>query len=314
MKLIFRIFEMAVREGHVGAFMGAYNSLYGVPACANSFLLTDLLRKQWGFDGYVVSDCGAINDIHAGHYFVATPEEAAVAAVKAGCDICCGGDYNALLKAVQKGLVTEKEINSAVAYALQTRFRLGLFDPPDKVSFSKIGISENDTLEHQELALKAARESIVLLKNDGLLPLDRKKIKRVVVIGENADSVPLLLGNYNGTPSHPVTILDGIKEVAGTNVEVTYEPGCPLVLTKKDTEPSQVEMKNKALAVAKSSDVIIYVGGINSRLEGEEGDAIAVEGFFSGDRTRIELPVVQENFIKTLQTTGKTSCVCRLQR
>src|SRR5258708_27885344 len=182
---------MAVREGHVGGVMGAYNSVFGEPACANLQLLTDILRKQWGFNGYIVSDCGAIEDIFAHHHFANSPEEAAAAAVKAGCDICCGSDYNALLKALQKGLITEKEIDGALIYALTTRFRLGLFDPLDKVPFASIPISANDTPEHEALALKAARESIVLLKNDGLLPLDRSRIKRIAVIGANANSVPL---------------------------------------------------------------------------------------------------------------------------
>ena len=299
-------FEMAVREGHVGGFMGAYNSLYGKPACANPMLLTDILRKQWGFDGYIVSDCGAINDIHAHHHFVATPEEAAAAAVKAGCDICCGSDYNALLKAVQRGLITETEIDGALAYALKTRFRLGLFDPPDKVPFSKISISENDTPEHRELAHKAALESIVLLKNDGALPLNRAKIKRVAVIGANANSVPLLLGNYNGEPSHPVTILAGIRSVVGPNVQVTYEPGCPLAVRKDGRNQPSQQTLDAALASAKAADVVIYVGGISPELEGEEfGGVSRYDGFDGGDRTRIELPPVQENFLKELHAIGK---------
>ena len=205
-------FEAAVREGHVGAVMGAYNSVYGEPACANPLLLTDLLREQWGFDGHVVSDCGAIYDIWANHQFTATPEEAAAAAVKAGDDLCCGADYNPLVRAVKGGLISEKEIDTAVGRVLEARFRLGLFDPPDKVPYAQISIAQNDTPAHEALALKVARESIVLLKNDGLLPLDRTKIKRIAVIGANANSVPMLLGNYNGTPSRPVTILDGIKD------------------------------------------------------------------------------------------------------
>ncbi|HEX4265129.1 MAG TPA: glycoside hydrolase family 3 C-terminal domain-containing protein [Verrucomicrobiae bacterium] len=299
-------FEMAVREGQVGGFMGAYNSLYGKPACANPMLLTDILRKQWGFDGYIVSDCGAINDIHANHHFVATPEEAAAAAVKAGCDICCGSDYNALLKAVQRGLITETEIDGALAYALKTRFRLGLFDPPDKVPFSKISIAENDTPEHQQMALKAALESIVLLKNNGLLPLNRAKIKRIAVIGANADSVPLLLGNYNGDPSHPVTILAGIKSVAGAKVEVTYDQGCPLAVRKDGKNNPSQQMLDTALASAKAADVVIYVGGISPELEGEEfGGVSRYDGFDGGDRTRIELPPVQQSFIEALNATGK---------
>ncbi len=207
-------FEMAVREGHVGGFMGAYNAVYGLPACASPLLLTDILRHQWGFNGYIVSDCGAINDIHANHHFVDSPEAAAAAAVKAGCDICCGSDFNALLMAVQKGLITEKDIDGALTYALTTRFRLGLFDPAAKVPFAGITIAANDTPDHEALALQAARESVVLLKNSGLLPLDRSRIKRIAVIGANAISVPMLLGNYNGIPARPVTILDGIKRVA----------------------------------------------------------------------------------------------------
>ncbi len=223
-------FEAAVREGHVGAVMGAYNSVYGEPACANTLLLGDLLRKQWGFTGHVVSDCGAIYDIFGNHKFAPTPEEASADAVKAGDDLCCGTDYNSLTRAVKRGLISEKEIDTALGRVLAARFRLGLFDPAEKVPYARIPFSENDSPEHEALALLVARESIVLLKNDGVLPLDRAKVKRIAVIGPNADSVPVLLGNYNGTPSQPVTILAGIKAAAGTNCEVLYEPGCPLAL------------------------------------------------------------------------------------
>jgi beta-glucosidase len=299
-------FEMAVREGHVGGVMGAYNAVFGQPACANSQLLTDILRRQWGFNGYIVSDCGAIEDIFAHHHYANTPEAAAAAAVKAGCDICCGGDYNALLKALQKGLITEEEIDGALTYALTARFRLGLFDPADKVPFARIPISANDTPEHEALALQAARESIVLLKNDGLLPLDRNRVKRIAVIGVNADSVPLLLGNYNGEPSRPVTILDGIKRVAGRNIEVAYSPGCPLALRKDKSDDQAKKTIADAVAAAKSADVVIYVGGISPDFEGEEFGGISrYDGFSGGDRTRIELPPVQENLLKALHGTGK---------
>ncbi len=297
-------FEMAVREGHVGGFMGAYNSVYGKPACANPLLLTDILRKQWGFNGYVVSDCGAINDINAHHGFVKTREEAAAAAIKAGCDICCGGEFDALSQAVQQGLISEREIDGALKYALKTRFVLGLFDPPDKVPFSRLSISDNDTPEHEALSLKAARESIVLLKNNGLLPLDRAKVKRIAVIGANADSVPLLLGNYNGEPARPVTILNGIKKAAGTNIDILFDRGCPLVTEKKDSHSDETNLFANAVTAAKWADVVVYVGGINSDLEGEESP-LALEGFSGGDRTRIELPGIQERLIQTLQAVGK---------
>jgi beta-glucosidase len=297
-------FEAAVREGHVGAVMGAYNSVYGEPACANPLLLTELLRNHWGFAGHVVSDCGAIYDIFANHKFAASSEEAAADAVKAGDDLCCGTDYNSLTRAVKKGLVTQQEIDTAVSRLFKARFQLGMFDPPEKVPFAQIPFSENNTPEHEALALKVARESIVLLKNNGLLPLDRAKIKRIVVIGTNAVSVPILLGNYNGTPSHPVTILDGIKGIAGTNIEVIYEPGCPLALHKNSTGEVNAENWTKAIDAAWTADVIIYVGGISPKLEGEEMK-VDYDGFSGGDRTRIELPPVQEKLLKALHATGR---------
>jgi beta-glucosidase len=297
-------FEAAVREGHVGAVMGAYNSVYGQPACASPLLLTDLLRKQWGFDGHVVSDCGAIYDICANHKFAATPAEAAAAAVKAGDDLCCGKDYNSLVRAVKDGLISETEINTAVGRVLAARFRLGLFDPPENVPYAQIPLTQNDTPAHEALALKLARESIVLLKNDDLLPLDRAKIKRIAVIGANADSLPVLLGNYNGTPARPVTILNGIKNAAGTNVDVVYEPACPLALGRDGTGRPDAQTWTRAISSAWMSDVIIYVGGISPQLEGEEMK-VDYEGFSGGDRTEIELPAVQSELLKALQATGK---------
>jgi beta-glucosidase len=298
-------FEMVVREGHVGGVMGAYNAFYGVPDCANSFLLTHLLRKQWGFDGYVVSDCGAIGDIWTQHHYVNTPEEAAAAAVKAGCDLCCGGDYSALVRAVQQGLVTEKEIDQALYYTLWTRFKLGLFDPPEDCPYSKIGIDQNDTPQHRALALKIAEESIVLLKNDGTLPLDHSKTKRIAVIGPNGNSTSMLHGNYNGSARHPISILNGIKQLAGPNIEVTFAQGCPITTETNrgiaawsrqdnDTTRSLPELNAEALSNAANADLIIYVGGITPAQEGE--------GF---DRDSIELPEVQEKLVEALHATGK---------
>jgi beta-glucosidase len=299
-------FEMAVRQAHVGGVMGAYSALDGVPCCANYFMLTDLLRKQWGFDGYVVSDCDAVHDIYSGHHFADSLPAAAAAAVKAGCDICCGGSYNALLKAVQEKLITEPEIDNALYYALKTRFRLGLFDPPQDVPWSNIGIDQNDASEHEALALKVAEESVVLLKNNGLLPLDRDNIKRIAVVGENADSVPVLVGNYNGTPARPVTILDGIKAAAGPSIQVTWSAGCPLALDKDGSNAPTADMTAQAIADAKAADVVIYAGGINAQLEGEESrKANGYVGFYGGDRTQIELPSVQTDLLKALHATGK---------
>ena len=301
-------FEMAVREGHVGGVMGAYNSVYGVPCCASSFLLTDVLRKQWGFDGYIVSDCDAIHNIwgRQEHHYVSTPEEAAAAAMKAGCNLCCGGDYNPLVRAVQKGLITEMEIDQALYYTLWTRFRLGLFDPPEKCPYSKIGIDQNDTPEHESLALKVAEEAIVLLKNDGVLPLNRSKIKRIAVIGPNADAAPMLEGSYNGRAVRPVTILSGIKKLAGPGIEVTFAAGCPWALRKDGSNKPGQEAIADAVTKAKTADVVIFVGGITARLEGEEmGLRADFDGFFGGDRTKIELPSVQTDLIKAVAATHK---------
>ena len=299
-------FEMAVREGHVGGVMGAYSALDGVPDCANSFLLTDLLRNQWGFDGYIVSDCDAIHDVYAGHHYTDTLPAAAAAAVKAGCDICCGGSYNTLLTAVEKNLITGPEIDNALYYALKARFSLGLFDPPQDVPWSNVGMNQNDTPANEALALKVAEESIVLLKNNGVLPLDRTKIKSIAVIGENANSIPLLVGNYNGTPARPVTILDGIKAIAGPGIQVTFAPGCPLALKNDNSNEPTPDMTAQAIATAKAADVVIYVGGISAQFEGEEMKrANGFIGFEGGDRTKIELPAVQTDLLRKLYDTGK---------
>jgi beta-glucosidase len=296
-------FERVVREGHVAGVMGAYNSVLGVPSCASTLLLDDLLRKKWGFDGYVVSDCDAIGDIWRNHHYVKTPEAAAADAVKAGCNLCCGGDYNALVRAVQQGLVTEKDVDEALSYTLWTRFKLGLFDPAEKVPYSKYTIKDNDTPEHRQIALELARQSLVLLKNDGILPLDRKKIKRIAVIGPNGDSRSMLHGNYHGSASHPVSILNGIRQLADTNIEATFALGSPITTDKgvapwsgqdNTTTRPLAELRDEALGKAANADVIIYVGGITPAQEGE--------GF---DRNSIELPPVQEDLVRALQATGK---------
>jgi len=288
--------------------MGAYNCLNGEPCCSNPALLTTLLRNTWGFDGHVVSDCGAINDIYEGHEVAGSLPEAAARALKAGCHLCCGTNYNFLIYDMRMGMVSTEDIDKALRHALTARFRLGIFDPPAMVPYAHIPITENDTPEHEQLALQTARESIVLLKNDGLLPLQRSKIKRLAVIGENADTVSVLLGNYNGTPARPVTILDGIKAVAGTNIDVVYERGCPLArhLGTLSAEDASVlsNWRSKALAIAKTADAVVYVGGLNPFLEGEEME-VPFDGFYWGDRTRIELPAPQKELLQALHATGK---------
>lgn len=306
-------FQAAVQQGHVGSIMGSYNALNGTPNCANPFLLTDILRDRWGFDGFVVSDGGAIQNIWRYHKYVPTAEEAAAVAVKAGCNLFSGAivnggyerrDFVVLGQMLKQNLLTEHEIDGALTRTLAARFKLGLFDPPADVPWSNVGIDQNDTPEHRALALKVAEESIVLLKNDGLLPLRRASIKHIAVIGPNADAAAMLYGNYNGTSSRPVTILEGIKAVAGPDIEVTYVRGCPLAITNDNSNEPTPEMTAEAVAAAKSADLVIYVGGLNSSLEGEE-HTVNYQGFLGGDRTRIELPEVQEDLLKALYATGK---------
>ncbi|MGD8869488.1 MAG: glycoside hydrolase family 3 C-terminal domain-containing protein, partial [Gemmatimonadales bacterium] len=218
-------FRAAVVEGGVGSVMCAYNRTLGEPCCASDLLLRRILRSEWGFDGYVVSDCWAIQDIYATHKMVETAAEAAALGVAAGTDLNCGVTYDSLVMAVSEGLISEEQIDVSLARLLRARFQLGMFDPPELVPFAQIPITINDSEAHRYLALQAARESIVLLKNDGdLLPLP-KDLGTLAVIGPNADDVETLLGNYNGTPSQPVTPLDGIRRAVSPATEVIYARG-----------------------------------------------------------------------------------------
>lgn len=222
-------FEACVREGKAASVMGAYSRLNGEPCCASPTLLEQILRKEWGFDGYVVSDCEAIRDIYAHHQVVSTAAEAAALAVKRGCELNCGSTYPALLEAVEQGLVSEETIDGAVARLFAARFRLGMFDPPEQVPFAQIPYEIVDSPQHRALALRAARESMVLLKNEGnLLPLP-KDLGSIAVVGPNADHLSVLLGNYNGTPAKAVTPLGGIRKKLSPSTKLYYAQGCGLV-------------------------------------------------------------------------------------
>jgi len=419
--------------------MSAYNRLHGVPISASKYFLTDLLRNKWGFNGFVVSDCGAVDDIYYGHKYTSSLEEAAALAVKAGCELNCGNSYKQLTEAMNKGFITEKDIDVAVERLMEARIRLGMFDPENAVPFNNIPLSVNDSPQHRQLSIIAAQESMVLLKNENnILPLN-KNIKTIAVIGPNADSPEVMYGNYNGTPSRYTTPLQGIKNKVSTNTKVLYALGTDCVggqaipevipfnclfsddihglkgeyfsnlnlegvpaLTRIDstidfnwdgkvpvkdfsvvdysarwsgyliapetgkyklsvtgddgfrlflddslvisnwlehapvTESYYVDLKKggkhkvrleyfqkdggasirfawyidkknlvqEAVEIANKSDVIIYVGGISPLLEGEEM-SVPFEGFSGGDRTSIDLPVVQRKLLKELKATGK---------
>jgi beta-glucosidase len=435
-------FESCIKEAGAFSIMCAYNRFMGEACCGSGKLLKKILRDDWVFKGYVVSDCGAIEDIYLHHKITDSEAEAAALSIKSGTDLCCGKIYaTALIEAVNKGLLTEKEIDVSVKRLFTARFRLGMFDPPEMVKYSNIPIGENDSEEHRLLSLKSARESIVLLKNENnTLPL-KKDVKKIAVIGPTADSYFMLLGNYYGTPSRYTTPLQGIKNGAGKNTEIVYEQGCNLVeeggirnyvasdflSTGKEKGLTVEYFKNKelsgepfykrtdvfinpnwvygsrqpafpgsaefsslrwtgtitpavsgeynfevksdggyrlyinnkllindwgedslsvinksipleggkpydfklefclktgrpqlfiqwelmnrdnfknAIETAKTSDVIVFVGGITAQLEGEEM-RVDYEGFKGGDRTSLNLPAVQERLLKELQKTGK---------
>jgi len=297
-------FKECVKEGGAVSVMGAYNRTNGEPCCASPTLLQKILRDEWGFDGYVVSDCGAIHDIHAHHKVTNTPEESAALAVNAGCDLCCGREFESLVNAVKQGLISEEVIDKAVKRLFKARFQLGMFDPPERVPYAQIPYEVNDCEEHRRLALEMARESMVLLKNEGgLLPL-KKDLKAIAVIGPNADSKKVLLGNYNGTPSKYVTALEGIRAKVSPQTRVYYAEGCELISTQSSfwgQEPTSGFAE--ALAAAQMADVVIMCLGLSPELEGEEGDA--ARSTAGGDKTSLALPDIQEELLKAVCATGK---------
>jgi beta-glucosidase len=297
-------FEMGIKEGKAYSVMCAYNRYKGEACCGSDLLLKDILRDEWGFQGYIVSDCGAIDDIYRFHKIVATPAEASATGVLAGTDLECGSTYKNLKEALEKGLVTEEEINVSVKRLFTARFRLGMFDPPEMVKYAQIPYSVNDCEQNKALARETARESIVLLKNEGnLLPL-KKNTGIVAVIGPNSDQSYVLLGNYNGTPSDPYTPLRGIKEKLSGFSEVLYAQGCNWVEGLPGQKRTDQELKDEALDIAKKANIIIMCMGITPRLEGEEMK-VNVDGFKGGDRTRIDLPDIQQELIKEIRTLGK---------
>ncbi len=299
-------FRAAVTEAKVQSVMCAYNALDGAPACANDMLLRQHLRRDWGFNGYVVSDCGAAADIYLppgeGHHYAPTPEVAVADALKAGMDLICG-DYrnswntekDAIVAAVRHGLLPESVLDRSLRRLFEARLRLGMFDPPAANPYSRISASDNDTPAHRDVARRMAEESLVLLKNaDHLLPL-RRTPRSIVVVGPNADSVDALVGNYNGTPSHPVTVLAGIRARFPQST-VTYVKGSGLI----DAGPAGED----PVAAARRADLVVIVDGLSPRIEGEEMKLNA-PGFSGGDRTSLDLPAPQKTVLEQIAALGK---------
>jgi beta-glucosidase len=285
-------FKACVQEAQAASVMSAYNAVNGEPCSASVELLQKILREEWGFDGFVVSDCGAVQDIQKHHKKTKSYRAAAAMAVDAGCDLNSGQTFKYLKNAVSKGLVTEETLDKSVQRLFEARIRLGMFDPPKKVPYSAIGPEVIDCPEHRSLALEAARRSMVLLKNDGLLPLNRQ-LKKLAVIGPNADSLAVLLGNYNGTPSAYTTPLEGIRDhFAG---ETVYARGCDLT---RDNRKRFAEAEQ----IAEDADAIVLCLGLSPEIEGEEGDAFNSDA--RGDKLNLKLPGVQEELLELLADTG----------
>jgi beta-glucosidase len=291
-------FEACVRQGHAGSIMPAYNRVNGEACAASSGLLQKTLREAWGFDGYVVSDCGAIDDIRQGHGLVDSALRAAALALNAGTDLSCGGEYKALVRAKEQGLVTEAAIDRAVTRLFTARFRLGMFDPRAAVRWAGTPMSVVDSPAHRQLARAAAQESIVLLQNrGGVLPLGGG-IRRLAVVGPTAADGDVLLGNYHGEPSRAVTLLDGIRERAqARGVKVAYARGAPLA--GRGGGSAQL---GEALAAVRRSDAVVAVLGLSARYEGEEGENAENP---AGDRTLLGLPGGQQRLLEAVVATGK---------
>ena len=299
-------FKDLIVDAKVYSVMGAYNRVDGESASASWMLLSDILRKQWGFEGYVVSDCGAINDIFDSHKIVNTQEEAAALGIRRGCDLNCGSVYQrALKKAVSQGLIGIKEIDLSVYRLMLARMKLGMFDPTELVPYAQIPFELNNSRAHDDMALKMAHKSMTLLKNNGILPLNKNLIKKIAVIGPNADNINALRGNYYGSASNPVTIINGIKAKAGTEIEVVYHKGVSLV-TSQNKE--SLVLSKEILKDIETADVALFVGGLDATWEGEESNEMRAhngeDGFLGGDRTKIELPEVQLNALKAMTKTG----------
>ena len=296
-------FRATVVEGGAFSVMGAYNRINGSPCCASPLLLEQILRGEWGFTGYTVSDCGAITDLHEHHKITKTPEESAALAISSGLDLCCGQDYTHLHSAIKAGLVSELIIDRALLRLLVARFKLGMFDPPAHVPFAKIPFDVVDSPGHRALALESARRSVVLLKNKNrLLPLS-KKLRSVAIIGPNADAREILLANYHGTPSRIITPLDGIREKLGSAASVHCAQGCTHLPTEGAWLGTSKRGFVEAIMAAERSDVSILCLGLSPTIEGEEGDAMNSDA--GGDRTSIELPRIQQELLEAIVAVGK---------
>jgi beta-glucosidase len=297
-------FKEAVKEAKVEAVMGAYNRTNGEPCCGSKTLLNDILREDWGFQGHVTSDCWAIKDFHENHMVTSNALESIALALNNGCDLNCGNMYLNALLAHKEGLITEETIDKSVIRLMTTRMKLGLFDDESKVPYANIPYEKNDCKEHRVFARKVAEKTLVLLKNENnFLPLDKNKIKSIAVIGPNADSRDALIGNYFGTASKYVTVLQGIQEAVNPDTRVYYSQGSHLYRDKVGGLSLPKDRFAEAVSIAERADVVVMCMGLDASIEGEEGDVS--NEYASGDKKHLNLPGVQQELVEAIYKTGK---------
>lgn len=300
-------FEACVKEGQVEAVMGAYNRTNGEPCCAHSYLMDEVLRKQWGFEGHYVSDCWAIRDFHEQHKVTSRPEESVKLALERGCDVNCGCTYQKILNAYEEGLISKELLQKSAIRLFTTRFLLGMFD---ETEYDSIPYEVVECKEHIDLSVEAAHKSVVLLKNDGILPLNKEKLKTIGVIGPNANSRAALIGNYHGTASRYVTVLEGIQDYVGDDVRVLYSEGCHLFLDQVEKLAKADDRISEAMTVAEHSDLVILCLGLDESLEGEEGDT--GNAYASGDKQDLHLPASQQRLLEIIAGMGVPFIVCMM--
>lgn len=293
-------FYDAVKKADVAGVMGAYNRVNGEPACTSSDTVVKRLREEWGFDGYFVSDFLALMDIHESHKYTSNVQETCALALKATCDVNAGYAYEHVMEAYEQGLITEEDIRRAAVSAYTVRAALGMFEDCE---FDGLGLMDIDTDESAELSHKASAESIVMLKNDGILPLDKNKISSIGIIGPTATSITVLEGNYNGTSSRYVTNLDGIKTAVNPGTRVLYSQGSHLFNDRVQELALPDDRLSEAEAVAKNSDVVILSVGLDSTIEGEQGDT--GNAFAAGDKVTLFLPDSQKKLVERVVSVGK---------
>jgi beta-glucosidase len=297
-------FEALVKEAEVEAVMGAYNRTNGEPCCGSTTLIKEILRDKWGFEGHFVSDCWAIKDFHMHHGVTNNAKESAAMALKAGCDLNCGNIYLHILSAYEDGLITEEDITQATERLYTTRFLLGLFDGSE---YDNIDYDVVECKEHINLALDVTQKSLVLLKNDGILPLKKESLKTIGVVGPNANSKAALRGNYYGTSSRYITVLEGIQDEVSDDVRVLYSEGAHLFKDKVEHLAWDNDRISEAVTVAERSDVVILCIGLDETLEGEETDAGNSQG--SGDKADLQLPISQRLLLEKVTAVGKPTIV-----